>query len=187
MEAPAIAMLQTLGWAHADLYQEKMGKAGTEGRESEHEVVLPCRLRAALERLNPGLPAAAYEQAAEQLGADRSRETPVNANHAMYKLLRDGVKVSLPNEEGAPYTETLAVIDWQNRPGLNEFFVATQFWVRSDMYRRRCDGVGFINGLPLVFLEFKAPSVNLKAAFDAQAKAGVFKWPASGPDLPQPA
>ena len=165
VEAPAIAQLQALGWAHADLYQERMGKAGTEGRESEHQVVLPRRLRAALERLNPGLPAAAYEQAIEQLSADRSRETPVNANRAIYSLLRDGVKVALPDDEGTMSDETLAVIDWRD-PTRNEFFVATQFWVRSDMYRRRCDGVGFINGLPLVFLEFKAPSVNLKLAFD---------------------
>ncbi|OYO31156.1 type I restriction endonuclease subunit R [Janthinobacterium sp. PC23-8] len=165
VEAPAIALLQTLGWAHADLYQEKIGKAGTEGRESEHQVVLPRRLRAALERLNPGLPAAAYEQAVEQLSADRSRETPVNANRAIYNLLRDGVKVALPDDEGTMSIETLAVIDWR-QPARNDFFVATQFWVRSDMYRRRCDGVGFINGLPLVFLEFKALSVNLKSAFD---------------------
>lgn len=165
VEAPAIALLQTLGWTHADLYQEKIGKAGTKGRESEHQVVLPRRLRAALERLNPGLPAAAYEQAVEQLSADRSRETPVNANRAIYNLLRDGVKVALPDDEGTMSIETLAVIDWR-QPARNDFFVATQFWVRSDMYRRRCDGVGFINGLPLVFLEFKALSVNLKSAFD---------------------
>lgn len=165
VEAPSIDLMKALGWTHRDMFQEKMGVAGTEGRENEHQVVLPHRLRAALELLNPNFPAHAYEQAIEQLSADRSKETPVNANQAIYRLIRDGVKVNLSDEDGASYTETLRIIDWQE-PSKNDFFVATQFWVKSDMYRRRCDAVGFINGLPLIFLEFKAPSVNLKAAFD---------------------
>lgn len=34
------------------------------------------------------------------------------------------------------------------------------------MYRRRCDLVGFVNGIPLVFIELKAPHVALKTAYD---------------------
>lgn len=55
VEAPAIELLKTLGWQHADLFKEKIGRLGTEGRESESQVILPNRLRAALQRLNPGL------------------------------------------------------------------------------------------------------------------------------------
>jgi len=34
------------------------------------------------------------------------------------------------------------------------------------MYRRRCDLLGFVNGLPLVFIELKRPAEPLKAAYD---------------------
>ncbi len=165
VEAPAIELLKSLGWQHADLFKEKLGKAGTEGRENECQVILPKRLRAALEWLNPGLPALAYELAFDALNIDRSRESVVVANQAIYRLLRDGVKVSFAGADGLPSIETVKLVDWANAAN-NDYFLATQFRVSGDMYQRRCDGVGFINGLPLVFLEFKAPSVHLKAAFD---------------------
>jgi type I restriction enzyme R subunit len=51
--------------------------------------------------------------------------------------------------------ETVRVIDWNN-PENNDFFLASQFWVSGEMHKRRADLVGVVNGLPLVFVEFKA-------------------------------
>ena len=51
VEQPAIALFAELGWETTNLYQETFGETGTEGRESEHEVILVPRLRNALERL----------------------------------------------------------------------------------------------------------------------------------------
>nr|WP_281784116.1 type I restriction endonuclease subunit R [Sinimarinibacterium flocculans] len=169
VEQPAIACLESLGWTHANLYTETFGEHGSEGRESEHQVVLTRRLRAALSRLNPDLPADvrddAIGQAIDQLTRDRSKQLAVNANHEVYALIKDGVKVTVPDEQGGQTTETLRVIDW-NTPGNNDYFVASQMWVAGDMYRRRCDLVAFINGLPLVFIELKRPAEPLKTAFD---------------------
>ncbi len=169
VEQPAIALLESLGWTHANLYAETFGANGTEGRESEHQVILTRRLRAALERLNPGLPADAYAQAIEQLGRDRSKQLAVNANREVYELIKDGVKVTVPDVSdsggGGQTTETLRVIDW-TAPDNNDFLLASQMWVAGDMYRRRCDLLAFVNGLPLVFIELKKPSVPLKGAFD---------------------
>lgn len=165
VEQPAIELLETLGWTHANLYTETFGANGTEGRESEHQVILTRRLRAALEKLNPGLPADAYAQAIEQLARDRSKQLAVNANHEVYDLIKDGVKVTVPDEHGGQTTETLRVIDWIT-PGKNDYFLASQMWVAGDMYRRRCDLLAFLNGLPLVFIELKKPSVPLKGAFN---------------------
>jgi type I restriction enzyme R subunit len=128
-------------------------------------VILTRRLSAALEKLNPGLPADAYMQAVEQLAQDRSKQIAVNANRDFYRLLKDGVKVKVPDEHGGHSTETLHVIDWAT-PANNQFFLASQMWVAGDMYRRRCDLLGFVNGLPLVFIELKKPAVPLKSAFD---------------------
>jgi type I restriction enzyme R subunit len=165
VEEPTIELLRSLGWQTANLYHEMFGVDGTEGREAEHEVILKRRLRAALEKLNPGLPKDAYIQALEELTRDRSKQIPVNANRDFYRLLRDRVKVQIRDENGNPEIVGLTVIDWDN-PDNNDFFFASQMWVASDMYRRRCDLVGFVNGIPLVFIELKAPHVALKSAYD---------------------
>ena len=165
VELPAVELFLSLGWQTANLYHETFGAYGTEGRESESQVILTKRLRVALERINPGLPADAYIQAIDILNQDRSKQIPVNANRDFYRLLRDRVKVNVPDENGIMETVELKVIDWDN-PANNDFFLAQQMWVAGDMYRRRCDLLGFINGIPLIFIELKAPHVGLKSAFD---------------------
>jgi type I restriction enzyme R subunit len=165
VELPAIDCFASLGWETANLYQETFGTGGTEGRVSETETILVRRLRAALERINPGFPASAYDQAITQLTEDRSKQLPVNANLSFYNLIRDRVKVEARDDDGNPQMVELSIIDW-GRPENNDFFLAQQMWVSGEMYRRRCDLIGFINGLPLVFIELKGPHVPLKLAFD---------------------
>ncbi len=165
VEAPAIDLFVSMGWETANLYTETFGSEGTEGRMSESEVIFTRRLRIALERLNPGLAADAYTQAIDELTRNRSKQLPASANREFYRLLRDRVKVQVPDEDGNRQTMELKVIDWE-QPENNDFFLAQQMWVAGDMYRRRCDLLGFVNGIPLVFLEFKAPHVPLKSAFD---------------------
>jgi type I restriction enzyme R subunit len=164
IERPSVELLGSLGWTTANLFTETFGATGTEGRASDREVILKRRLRAALERLNPALPAEAYELAIEELARDRSAMIPVNANREFYQLIKDGVRVAVPQPDGGESFETLRVIDW-NDPAANDFFLASQFWVRGDLYRKRADLVGFINGLPLLFVELKAMQRNLYHAF----------------------
>ena len=71
----------------------------------------------------------------------------------MYDLLKNGVKVSYRDEDGVE-SETVRLIDWKTAD--NDYFLASQFWVTGEMYTRRADLVGFVNGLPLVLIEFKA-------------------------------
>ena len=125
VELHAITCFASLGWETANLYNEAFGPNGTEGRTSAAEVILVPRLRKALERINPGYPATAYDQAIEQLTEDRSTQIPVNANQAFYKLLRDRVKVEIADDKGNPQTVELSVIDWSN-PENNDFFLAQQ-------------------------------------------------------------
>ncbi len=169
VELPAINCFASLGWETANLYNETFGPDGTEGRKSAAEVIIVPRLRKALERINPGYPTSAYEQAIEQLTEDRSKQIPVNANQAFYKLLRDRVKVEVTDDEGNPQTVELSVIDW-NTPENNDFFLAQQMWISGEMYKRRCDLLGFVNGIPLVFIELKGPHVPLKSAYDDNLK-----------------
>lgn len=56
------------------------------------------------------------------------------------------------------------MIDW-NEPGNNDFFLASQFWISGDYGKKRADLVGFVNGIPLVFIELKASHNKLELAY----------------------
>ena len=90
--------------------------------------------------------------------------SPVRANQEVYKLLKDGVKVHYRTADDEERIETVKVIDW-NEPGNNDFFLASQFWISGDYGRKRADLVGFVNGIPLVFIELKASHRELENAF----------------------
>src|SRR6202035_5709124 len=128
VEQPAIARFGEIGWETASLYHEALGVTGTEGRESEHEVVLVQRLRRALERLNPDVPAEAIENALTEIVRDRSRLTPANANAELYELFRGGVKVAFRDGDGNQVEDSVRVIDWRD-PERNDFFLASQLWI----------------------------------------------------------
>jgi type I restriction enzyme R subunit len=134
------------------------------GRETPTEVVLISRLRPALKRLNPDLPKAAIDLAIEELVKDRSLMAPAQANREVYRLLKDGVRVTVPSEDEGDTVEVVKAIDW-NDPSNNDFFLASQFWVLGEMYKKRADLVGFVNGLPLVFIELKASHKRLENAY----------------------
>ena len=165
VEQPTIELFAALGWETANLHHEWASGASSEGRRSTKEVFLAPRLRAALRRLNPDLPETAFDQAVGELTRDRSLQVPVNANAEVYRLLKEGLKVRVPDEAGGSTTATVRFIDWRN-PAANDFLLASQVWIRGEVYRRRADLVGFVNGIPLLFLELKAPGVALKNAYD---------------------
>ncbi|GAH36658.1 unnamed protein product, partial [marine sediment metagenome] len=156
VEQPAIELFGQLGWETANCFYEVCGPKGTLGRETTADVVLVSRLLPVLERLNPDLPAEAFEQAIEELTRDRSRLGAVAANREVYNLIKEGVKVNVPEPDGdGQMVEVVRVIDW-NEPANNNYFLASQFWVSREMYKRRADLIGFVNGLPLAFIELKA-------------------------------
>jgi len=164
VEQPAIALFETLEWDTENCFHETFGHSGTLGRETNSEVVLTARLQPALERLNPTLPVEAFTLAIEELTRDRSLMTPVQANREIYQSLKNGVKVTIENARGERETETVKIIDWLDSHN-NDFLLVSQFWVTGEMYKRRCDLVGFVNGLPLVFIELKASHKKLENAF----------------------
>ena len=95
VEQPAIALFDELGYETANCFYEKVGtNTSTLGRETTEEVILVSKLRSALEKLNPELDSEAINLAIEELARDRSAMSLVQANREVYKLLKDGVKVS---------------------------------------------------------------------------------------------
>ena len=164
LENATIVLFEELGYTTANCFHETYGENSTLGRETSAEVILIPKLRSALEKLNPNLPNEAIALAIEELTRDRSTLSLANANREIYKLLKDGVKVKFRTEDDEETIETVKVIDW-NQPEENDFFLASQFWVSGDMGSKRADLVGFINGLPLVFIELKAHLRRLELAY----------------------
>lgn len=164
IEQPAIRLFEQLGWEAANCFYEKVGEEATLGRHTTQEVVLVPRLKTALQRLNPKVADDGTNQAIEQLIVDRSALHPVVANREVYKLIKDGVKVTVTNDQGDQEIDTVRVIDW-DVPENNDFFLASQFWVSGDIYKRRMDMLGFVNGLPLVLIELKASHRRLETAY----------------------
>ena len=156
-----------LGWESVYAHHaEDFGPDSLLGRASDREVVLERPLRAALTALNPGLPAAAYDGAVRRITGGSAVQTPVAVNRENYALLRDGVPVAFRGERGTTVRRRLRLLDF-DQPANNRFLCVRELWVRGDLYRRRPDLIGFVNGLPLLFIECKNLHRDLKAAFEA--------------------
>ncbi|MFM9100996.1 MAG: type I restriction endonuclease, partial [Cyanobium sp.] len=166
VEQPALALLSELGWATACGLEETFApEGGSLGRRDRREVVLQPRLLAALERLNPGQPPEAISAAIEELSRNRSAMGLVAANREVYRLLKDGVLVSVPDRErGGQSKVRLRVVDW-DRPAENDWLAVNQFNVKGDLYNCWPALVGFVNGLPLLVIEFKKPGISARDAF----------------------
>ncbi len=171
VEQPAIDLFSKLGWGTTNCYHEFDSGKSALGRDNMGEVVLLERLRPLLEKLNPDLPNEAIGLAIEELLRDRSLMTMAAANREVYQLLKDGVKVTFKGGESGDeqVVERVRVIDW-NDSSSNDFFLASQFWIAGEMYTKRADLIGFVNGLPLVFIELKASHKALKTAYDKNLK-----------------
>jgi len=165
IEQPAIELLKELGWKHKNALHEILGPSGTLGRDNQSEIILQSRLRIAFKHLNPDLPAEAYNLVFEELTRDRSRLSMPAANREIYQLLRNGIKVHLHDPEGeGEKVETVRLMDWDNHAN-NDLLLVSQFWVVGEMYKRRADLVGFVNGIPLLFVELKAAHKQIQTAF----------------------
>ena len=80
-------------------------------------------------------------------------------------LIRDGIPVTVKKPNGQTETKKASVIDFQN-PDNNYFLAIKELKIHGDLYRRRTDIVGFVNGIPLLFVELKKNTVDVQNAYD---------------------
>lgn len=164
LELATLSLFGELGWSTADGGGEAF-PGGMLGREHPGEVVLRDRLDLAVVRLNPETPGEALADAVEQVVRLRPKGAEVRNNRDVWNLLRDGAKVEVQLDDGSRRTETVRFVDWDD-PAANDWLAVRQFKVAGDLYNTRADIVGFLNGLPLVFVELKAPQVDHRHAYD---------------------
>ncbi|MBN9336010.1 type I restriction endonuclease subunit R [Devosia sp.] len=164
VEKPAIELLESLGWTHFNLFDETFGAEGSQFRDTLRDPYLTKPLRSALARLNPELPQDALDFAFDKLAQDRASMVPVAANREVLELVRDGVDVEYRDEHGNMAKERVRVIDWRELPR-NEFTLISQVWIAGELHRRRTDLIGFVNGVPLFFVELKAGHRRIEDAY----------------------
>lgn len=155
-----------LGWQVEFAYnKEVLGKNGTFGRESYNEILLSRYLHAALKRLNPWINEAQIGEAQAVLEQRLSSSSLMQINEEKYFLIRDGIPVTVKRPDGQTETQTATVIDF-NEPDNNDFLAVKELKIHGDLYRRRTDIVGFVNGIPLLFVELKKNTVDVQNAYE---------------------
>lgn len=176
-ELPARLLLENLGWVYVSADQL------ADERGSEREALLKDRLTAALLRLNQWI----TEEQAERVVFDLEHIDAVGMarNKAVHEYLTYGIPHGVESQ-GALRTRNVRFFDFDHPTGgNNEFIVTTQFRVRRALERGsgedrviRADLVLFVNGIPLVIMEAKAPTLGWRA----EAVRQLGRYQEAGPE-----
>ena len=155
VEEAALDWLKELGYGIGHGPHMAPGEPAAE-RDSFGDVILVGRLRAAIDKFNPQIPADAREEALRKVlrvGSPSLNQT----NRAFHLLLREGVPVEYKRPDGSIAGDHVRLIDFSN-PAANDWLAVNQFAITEGQHNRRPDVVIFVNGLPLGVIELKNPA-----------------------------
>jgi len=166
VEEAALAWLSVLGYATANGLDIGPDSNAPE-RANYGDVLLVERVRTAIAKLNPKLPA---ETRTEILSKLLQSETPslVAENRRLHRYIVEGVPFEVRRPDGSIGGEQVRLIDF-NDPDANDWLAVSQFTVIENKANRRPDVVIFVNGLPLGVIELKNPgdeNATLDGAFN---------------------
>jgi len=117
------------------------------------EVVLAGRLKDAIDRINPNIPAEAREEAFKK--AQRAASfNALESNESFHVMLTDGIDVKFRTATGTR-SDKVWLIDYTTGSANNHFLAVNQYTVIENNINKRADIVLFVNGLPLVVIELK--------------------------------
>jgi len=171
VEDAALAWLRELGYTLRHGPDIAPGELAAE-RDDYTQVVLPRRLRDALARLNPTLPADALEDAYRQVTRP-AHPTLIANNRAFYRLLVEGVSVEYARDGRIVHAQA-RLVDFEN-PQNNDWRAVNQFTVIENRFNRRPDIVLFVNGLPLGVIELKNAADENATIWDAFNQLQTYK------------
>lgn len=155
-----------LGWDVRYAYNtEVLGESGTFGRRDYREILLTRYVREALFRNNDWMTEAYADAAVRSLCAYTASASLMQINEEKYRMLRDGVEVSVRRPDGTLEPRRAQIFNFAE-PEKNYFLAVKEMKIHGELYRRRTDIVGFVNGVPLLFVELKKQTVDVKAAYD---------------------
>ena len=148
VELPAHRVFEELG------YETLEGTDINSERNFYNDVILLTRLDRKIRELNPDLPEIVYETAINQVKS-LSNPSIIENNREFHQMLLAGVKVPYQHEGQTKYY-AVKLVDFEN-PQNNDFTAVRQLII-SQHKQRRLDHTIFINGLPLIILEYKDPT-----------------------------
>ncbi|EGL41941.1 type I site-specific deoxyribonuclease, HsdR family [Megasphaera lornae] len=155
-----------LGWDVQLAYNtEDLGKHGSFGRESYKDILLTRYFYEALRKFNPWIHENQILEARQVLEKRLSTSSLLRVNEEKYFLIRDGIPVTVKKPNGQTEMKKAMVIDFKN-PHTNYFLAIKELKIHGDLYRRRTDIVGFVNGIPLLFVELKKNTVDVQNAYE---------------------
>lgn len=158
VEEAALAWLAEQGWQVAyGIDASPDGKAPE--RAANSDVILAARLAAAVDRLNPHIPADARADAIRKVLAVEM-PSQVEENRRLHRLIVEGVPVEYRAADGGIRGDRVRLVDF-SEPGrgldMNDWLAINQFTVIERGHTRRPDVVLFLNGLPIAVVELKNP------------------------------
>ncbi len=165
IETFAIEALKSLGWQYVHGLSIAPGAENAE-RENFEQIILTQRLRKAVARINPGIPADAQEQAVQKVLRIYSPDMLHN-NETFHQFLVEKVKIPY-QQDGYERSYEVALIDFSN-PSNNEFLAVNQYTIIENNQNKRPDILLFINGIPIVVIELKNAvdeNATIKKAYD---------------------
>jgi type I restriction enzyme, R subunit len=172
VEQAALAWFKNASWTVRNGAEVAPGEPAAE-RADYGQVVLHQRLRDALARLNPDLPADALEDAFRRITRPEGAAL-VTQNRRMHRLLVDGVTVEYRTADGDIRGAQAQVVNFDHVEA-NDWLAVNQFSVMEGKHSRRLDLVLFVNGLPLAILEFKNAADENATIWTAFAQLQTYK------------
>ena len=157
-----------LGWDVVFAYNtEVLGENGTLGRKDYHEIILWRYFNSAIRKLNPWINDTQVIEARQTLSSYLSSSSLLQINEEKYSLIRDGIPVTVKKPNGESDKKRAIIIDFEHPydQERNYFLAVKELKIHGDLYRRRTDIVGFVNGLPLLFIELKRNDVDVENAY----------------------
>jgi Type I site-specific restriction-modification system, R (restriction) subunit and related helicases len=154
IELPTIEYLQkNLGYEFVN--GEKLSPEFRK-RNSYEDVILDKRLEKALYRLNPWIKEAEVCKAIWYMKCKEEKEEPlINRNHKIHDVLvNSDFIIKQVDNNGVSKQRNVCFIDWNNIDN-NDFLVTNKFKVEGIKECIIADIVIFINGIPVVVLEYK--------------------------------
>jgi type I restriction enzyme R subunit len=161
LEQQCLEWFKELGYRH--VFAPDLDRDGpTPERSDYRKVILTGRLRSALQRLNPGVPASSIESAVLQL-ANPNVPGLLASNRNFHRWMTQGLPITYM-DGNQQVGIRLKVIGFDNSAA-NDWLVVNQLAIQGTKHNRRPDLVVYVNGLPLAVIELKNP---------ADEKAGIW-------------
>jgi len=165
LEQQCLEWFQELGYTH--VFAPKLDSDGTSPERTDfRQVILTGRLRSALQRLNPGVPASTIESAVLQL-ANPNVPGLLASNRQFHRWITQGLPITYL-DGNQQVGIRLKVIGFDD-PAANDWLVVNQLAIQGSKHNRRPDVVVYVNGLPLAVIELKNPAdqkADIWAAFN---------------------